>query len=146
MSPKLRVLLVQSDRDDREMYSEFFRHHGCQPISASTARDALSLAPMADIIVTGILLLGDIDGVEFITRLKADERTKDLPVIVLTTCAWKTDRERAESAGCDVFLAKPCLPDDLMREMRRALALRRAPKPQPAKMPPASTARHRRTS
>jgi len=62
------------------------------------------------------------DGIEFIARLKRHERTKRIPVIVVTACAWKSDCERAEEAGCDVFLSKPCLPDLLLREVRLLLA------------------------
>ena len=47
---------------------------------------------------------------------------KTIPVTALTVCAWQTERERAENAGCEAFLAKPCLPDALLREVRRVLA------------------------
>ena len=116
------VLLVQADADSREMYTEFFRYEGLLPVPVSNARDGLTVARRTDIVVTGLLLPGDIDGIEFIARLKRDERTKRIPLIVLTACAWKSDRERAEKAGCDVFLAKPCLPDHLLREVRLLLA------------------------
>jgi two-component system cell cycle response regulator DivK len=120
--PAAVVVLLQGDADSREMYAEYFRCHGLQPVPVLTARDGLTVAPKADVIVTGLLLPGDMDGIEFIARLKRDERTKRIPVIVLTACAWKSDRERAEEAGCDLFLPKPCLPDDLLREVRRLLA------------------------
>lgn len=121
------VLLIQADADSREMYTEFFRYEGLLPVPVSNARDGLTVARRADIIVTGLLLPGDIDGIEFIARLKRDERTKRIPLIVLTACAWKSDRERAEEAGCDVFLAKPCLPDHLLREVRLLLAASKLP-------------------
>ena len=122
LMPAPVVLLVQADADSREMYTEFFRYEGLLPVPVSNARDGLTVARRADIVVTGLLLPGDIDGIEFIARLKRDERTKRIPLIVLTACAWKSDRERAEKAGCDVFLAKPCLPDHLLREVRLLLA------------------------
>ena len=115
-TPGAVVLLVQGDDDSREMYAEFFRYEGFLPVPVSNARDGLTVARKADVIVTSLLLPGDIDGIEFIARLKRDERTKRIPLIVLTACAWKSDRDRAEEAGCDVFLAKPCLPDLLLRE------------------------------
>ena len=121
-APAAVVLLVQADADSREMYTEFFRYEGFLPVPVSNARDGLTVARKADVIVTGLLLPGDIDGIEFIARLKRDERTKRIPLIVLTACAWKSDRDRAEEAGCDVFLAKPCLPDQLLREVRVLLA------------------------
>ena len=120
--PSAVVLLVQADADSREMYTELFRYEGLLPVPVSNARDGLTVARKADVIVTGLLLPGDIDGIEFIARLKRDERTKRIPLIVLTACAWKSDRERAEEAGCDAFLAKPCLPDHLLREVRLLLA------------------------
>jgi two-component system cell cycle response regulator DivK len=116
------LLLVQVDVDQRERYAAFLRHHGFLTIPIATASDALRLAPHADVIVTETLLPGRIDGFEFIARLKRDERTKTIPVIVLTVCAWHAERERAEKAGCDAFLANPCLPDALLREVRHVLA------------------------
>ena len=124
------VLLVQPSGDDGlEMYEEFLRHQGFAPIAVTNGSDALSAAPQADVVVTGILLTGTIDGIELISRLRAEERTKHIPIVVLTSCVWPTERERARSAGCDVFLPKPCLPDELLLEVRRVLPrskLRRA--------------------
>ena len=116
------LLLVHVDGDSREMYAEFLRDHGFLPIPVKTASDALTVAPHADVIVTETLLPGRMDGIEFIARLKCDERTRTIPVIALTVCAWQSERERAEKAGCEAFLAKPCLPDALLREVRRVLA------------------------
>ena len=117
------VLLVQQSHDDGlEMYTEFLRYHGLALMTVSNARDALVLAPQADIMVTGINLDDPMDGVELVSRLRHDDGTMHTPIIVLTACAWSRDRERAEHAGCDVFLPKPCLPNDLLREVRRLLA------------------------
>jgi CheY-like chemotaxis protein len=116
------ALLVQPEHDDRDMYAEFLQYEGLAHICVSSARQAMTIAPRADVIVTALRLPGEIDGVEFITRLKRDARTSHIPIVVLTACAWKADRNRAEAAGCDVFLSKPCLPGDLLRELRRLLA------------------------
>jgi two-component system, cell cycle response regulator DivK len=146
MSSELVVLLVQPERDDRKMYAEFFRDQGWRVMAVSTAHDALRIAPMADVIITGILLPGHIDGVELIARLKGRERTRRIPVVVLTACAWDAERERAENAGCEAFLSKPCLPSDLVGTVGRVLALRRVPKPQSVSMRPAEASRIRRKS
>jgi CheY-like chemotaxis protein len=115
-------LLVQQDADNREMYAEFLRHKGLTPVAVSTGADALLAAPTADVIVTGILLSGEMDGLELIRELRVNEATRVTPIIVLTACAWTTERERAERAGCDAFLSKPCAPDELVREILRVLA------------------------
>jgi two-component system, cell cycle response regulator DivK len=123
------VLLVQQSRDDSlEMYAEFLRYHGLAVIAVSDTRDALVEAPQADIVVTGMNLDDPMDGVgvELVARLRHDDCTRSTPIIVLTACAWPKDRERAEGAGCDVFLLKPCLPNDLLREVWQLLTATRS--------------------
>jgi two-component system cell cycle response regulator DivK len=116
------VLLVQPSRDDGlEMYAEFLRYSGLAPVAVSNATDALTFASEADVIVTGIVLDGPMDGVELVSRLRGDEGTMHKPIIVLTTSAWPRVQERAEHAGCNVFLSKPCLPDALLRDVRLLL-------------------------
>jgi DNA-binding response OmpR family regulator len=116
------VLLVQSEHDDGlEMYVDYLRYSGFRAIAVSNVRDALTFAPEADVIVTGIVLDDTMDGVELVSRLRGDAGTIHKPIIVLTACTWRQERERAEHAGCDVFLSKPCLPDALLREVRLLL-------------------------
>jgi two-component system cell cycle response regulator DivK len=115
------VLLVQRN-DDAEMYAEFLTHEGVTPLVASNAVDAVDAALRSDIVITGIRLNGELTGLDLIARLRADERTRDLPIIVLTASAWRIERERALNAGCDLFLPKPCLPEDLLRHVHLLLA------------------------
>ena len=115
------VLLVQQRGDGLEMYVEFLRYSGCAAITATNGTDALMLARTADIIITGIRLDGRTDGVELVSYLRADEGTMHKPIIVLTASAWPHVQARAERAGCNVFLPKPCLPDALLREVHRLL-------------------------
>jgi two-component system, cell cycle response regulator DivK len=125
------VLLVQPSNDDGlEMYAEFLCYSGLAPRAISNATEALTFAPEADIIVTGIILDGHMDGVEFVSRLRGDDGTMHKPIIVLTTCASPQAQVRAEYAGCDVFLSKPCLPDALLREVRLLLPSHAASLPQ----------------
>ena len=121
------VLLVQAPCDDSlEMYAEFLRYNGLAVIPVSHPSDALMLAPQADIVVTGIMLHDSMDGVELVSRLRHDDGTRSTPIVVLTACAWPTDRARAEGAGCDVFLPKPCLPNDLLGEVQQLLTATRS--------------------
>jgi CheY-like chemotaxis protein len=103
------------------MYEEFLRHHDLAPCCPSDASEALGMASTADVIVTGLQLPGPIDGFEFMQRLRACEQTKDTPIIVLTAWTRSPDRRLAADAGCTAFLSKPCLPDVLLTEIRRAL-------------------------
>jgi DNA-binding response OmpR family regulator len=116
------VLLIQPERDDRDMYAQFLRYAGITPIILSDAAPALVLAPDSHVIVTELLLPGSMDGIEFIVRLRSNRSTNGVPIVVLTSLAWDTERERAQRAGCDIFLPKPCLPDRLLHEIRWLLA------------------------
>ena len=66
-------------------------------------------------------------------QLRADERTRPTPVIVLTACALDSERQRAEDAGCSAFLAKPCFPETLLHTVQRVVAQSEAVKGRPAK-------------
>ena len=116
------VLLVQDRPDDRTMYAEYLRLRGFAPLEITTTDQALSLAGNADVIVTGVRVSGSFDGLELVRRLRADVRTQSKLIIVLTAWALDPSREQAVAAGCDVFLTKPCLPQTLVREIRRGLA------------------------
>ena len=115
------VVLVQPERDDRDMYAEYLAHMGLTPICVQDADAALRLACRADIIVTELLLPGALDGYELIQRLKNSAPTGNIPIVVLTVCVWTAEQARARSAGGDAFLSKPCLPHALLRELCRML-------------------------
>jgi two-component system cell cycle response regulator DivK len=122
------VLLVGSAQDDRVMYAEYLRIAEFHTVEINDTADALALAETADVIVTGVRVPGPFDGIELLRRLRADGRTKDKPIIVLTACTFQPDQQRAYSAGCDGFLPKPCLPDTLVSEIRRAMVNRSLPR------------------
>jgi len=116
------VLLAQPLDAGLHIYADCLCKHGLAVIAVSEAWDALIAAPKADIIVTEILLAGSMDGVGLIGRLRRNERAERRPIIVLTEYAWDAERERATRAGCDLFLAKPCLPSELLRHVRASVA------------------------
>jgi DNA-binding response OmpR family regulator len=104
------------------MYAAYLRAHEFAAVEVQTTDDALQAASTADVIVTGIRIVGSFDGIELVRRLRQDERTKNTPLIVLTACAFEPDQSRAQMAGCDVFLPKPCLPETLLAEVERLMA------------------------
>jgi CheY-like chemotaxis protein len=128
------VLLVEDQQDDRAMYAEYLRLRGFDPIEIATTDEAVPRAADSDVIVTGIRVSGSFDGLELVRRLRADIRTSSKPVIVLTAWAIEPAREQAVAAGCDLFLPKPCLPDVLVTEIQRVLALRSGPRPRAARL------------
>ncbi len=69
------------------------------------------------------LSLPGMDGWTATRMLKTDPRTREIPVVALTGNARADASAAARDAGCDAFIVKPCLPDDMVAAVRRVLAL-----------------------
>jgi CheY-like chemotaxis protein len=117
-----RVLVVDDYPDAREMYMEYLEYSGFDVIEASNGMEALQrAADSAPDIILMDLSLPVMDGWEATRRLKADKKTSEIPVVALTGHALAGISEGAKKAGCDAFVTKPCLPEDLVVEIRRVL-------------------------
>ena len=122
------VLVVDDFQDNREMYCEYLAFAGFRVIEAANGQEAVDQAfeKLPDVIIMD-LSLPVMDGWEATRLLKRDARTRTIPVVALTGHALAGHSKGARDAGCDAFLAKPCLPDQLVAEIRRMLALPRDP-------------------
>ncbi len=120
------VLVVDDYQDAREMCSEFLAFSGFQ---VAEARDGLEAIEKARALLPDVILmdlsLPRMDGWEATRQLKQDERTREIPVVALTGHALAGHSDGAKEAGCDSFLTKPCLPDQMVAEVRRMLDLTR---------------------
>jgi CheY-like chemotaxis protein len=119
---RFTILLVEDFDDARELYAICLRASGYEVIEAATGDEAVALARSAapDLILMDMLLPG-IDGWQATAELKQDPRLKHVPIVALTAHALSDERERVSKLGCDGFLAKPCLPPDLIRTVDRIL-------------------------
>jgi two-component system, cell cycle response regulator DivK len=109
------VLLVEDDRDGRILFAEWLQHSGFRVEQAHNGLQALERAfdLLPDAILTDLNIPG-IDGYELTRRLKNDARTERIPVLAVTGYVpFTQDPSRADRAGCDAILPKPCLPEDL---------------------------------
>ena len=125
----LSVLLVEDDRDGRRMYAQWLAGAGFHVEEAHNGLQALERAFDArpDVVVTDLHIPG-IDGFELTRRLKKDPRTRDVPVLAVTGyAAFASDPARAQRAGCDAVLPKPCSPEDLEAAIRTLIQERARP-------------------
>jgi len=122
VSPKL-LLLVDHDSDTRGMYAEFLRFDSWHVEEALDGREALATAvsQQPDIIVTDTHLTG-LSGYELCEFLRLDPSTRDIPIIVVTADVFPADVLRAKTAGADLVLTKPCLPEALSDAANQLLA------------------------
>ena len=116
------ILVVDDYQDAREMYAEYLQFSGFRVAEARNGNEAVdqAFALLPDLILMDLSLPGK-DGWEATKELKADSRTRHIPIVALTGHALAGASDGAKKAGCDSFVTKPCLPDDLVVEVRRML-------------------------
>ena len=114
------VLVVEDDPETRQFYSEALARDGFVTHQAHNGNQAfakaLEISP--DLILTDIAVPG-IDGIELCRRLRADARTRAVPVLAVTGYGDRHYPDRARVAGADQVLIKPCDAELLVREARR---------------------------
>jgi CheY-like chemotaxis protein len=122
VQPGRSVLIIEDEQDTREVYAELLAHVGFDVVTARTGTEGFTRAceTLPDVILTD-LGLPSIDGWEMIRRLKADSRTRDIPIVVVTGRFTPTVRDVAARLGCKSLLLKPCLPGELIAELERTL-------------------------
>ena len=108
--------------DLREAYVDWFTFKGFRVESAADGLETLAkahaLSPLA--VVMDVSLPG-LDGLEVARRLRADNRTRTVPLIAITGHGGEEIVARTMAAGFDTYLLKPCLPDRLLSEVKRLL-------------------------
>jgi two-component system cell cycle response regulator DivK len=127
MRTKAVILLVEDFVDARDMYREYLEFSGFTVETAGDGHEAIAKAHEhnPDLVLMDLSLPG-LDGWEATKRLRADPATAHLTIVALSAHALASDWERARLAGCDGFIAKPCLPQDLVDEMAGYLRAARA--------------------
>ncbi|HVH44917.1 MAG TPA: response regulator [Labilithrix sp.] len=116
------VLVVDDFEDNRAMYVEYLQFQGFRVVEAVNGAEAVErTVDLLPLVVVMDLSLPVMDGWEATRRIKADERTKHIRVIALTGHAEPAHAKKALDAGCDDFVAKPCLPENLLAKIREHL-------------------------
>jgi two-component system, cell cycle response regulator DivK len=103
-----RVLVVEDNEKNMKLFRDVLQAKGYEIVEATTGERAVELAiEHGPALVLMDIQLPDIDGVEALGRLRADERTASIPVLALTAQAMEGDRERFLAAGFDGYVSKP---------------------------------------
>jgi two-component system cell cycle response regulator DivK len=115
-----RVLVVEDNEKSMKLFRDVLMAKGYLALEATTGGQAVELAAehAPDLVLMDIQL-PDIDGVEALSQLRADERTASIPVLALTAQAMQGDRERFLAAGFDGYISKPVNVVELLGAVRR---------------------------
>jgi CheY-like chemotaxis protein len=117
------VLLAEDFEDARELYRDYLEFSGFTVDTAANGREAVehAIALQPDLILMDASM-PVLDGWQATRELKANPATRHIPVLALTAHAFDDAKQQASSVGCDGFVTKPCLPDDLVTRVRATLA------------------------
>ena len=116
---ELSLLVVDDSDDTREMYAMYFESVGVRVTAAANGFSALHAVKHArpDAVVMDLAMPG-LTGWDVIRSLRADPATRSIPIVVVS---GQPERESALAAGAALFLLKPCLPHQLLAQIRQLL-------------------------
>ena len=120
---KKKVMWVEDDSFLGDIIARKLSMQGCGLVHATEGEEALKLLEKEspDLILLDILLSG-IDGFEILRRIKENEKTKKVPVILLSNLGQKEDVEKGKSLGAARFLIKATVTlDEIVEEIKTVL-------------------------
>jgi cyclic di-GMP phosphodiesterase len=122
MSRQPRVLIVDDLPENREILLGLLETEGYALEAASDGQEAVerALADPPDVILMDVAM-PRLDGFEACRRLKSDERTHLVPIVLVTGLVAREDRIQGIAAGCDDFLTKPVDSEQLLARTRNLL-------------------------
>jgi DNA-binding response OmpR family regulator len=120
--PKAKILIVDDEEDILELVRYNLAREGYQTLCAAGGQEALKLVRQTaiDLMVLD-LMLPDVDGLEVARQLKADSRSADLPIVMLTAKGEEADIITGLELGADDYITKPFSPKILLARVKAVL-------------------------
>jgi len=117
------ILIIEDNEKNRKLARDVLQVKGYQTIESETAEEGLKLAAEKSpaLILMDILLPG-MDGITAMKQLKADTRTKSIPIIAFTASAMTNNRTSMLAEGFDGYQTKPISLKEFIGEVERVLA------------------------
>ncbi|MEK6530217.1 MAG: response regulator [candidate division NC10 bacterium] len=121
------ILIVEDNEKNRKLVRDVLQHTGYKTLEAETGEDGVRLAQESHpaLVLMDIQLPG-MNGIEALGRLRADAKTKKIPVIAVTASAMTHDRAKIMSAGFDGYQSKPINVKEFLVAVREMLDRPRA--------------------
>jgi two-component system cell cycle response regulator DivK len=114
-----RILVVEDNEKNMKLFRDVLGATGYRTLEATTGGEAVEVATeLAPDLVLMDIQMPEVDGVEALRRLRADERTAAIPVFAVTAQAMQGDRERFLAEGFDGYLSKPVNVSELLGTVR----------------------------
>jgi CheY-like chemotaxis protein len=122
------ILIIEDNEKNRKLVRDVLQVKGYNTIETETAEEGLKLAQQQSpaLILMDIQLPG-MDGITALKQLRADPKTKSIPVIAITASAMTHNRETLLAEGFDGYQTKPISVKSFLEELRRVLDAPRKP-------------------
>lgn len=119
---KEKILIVEDEKDIVKMLEYNLKKEGFRVITAYDGEDAIDLATREhpDIVLLDLMLPG-MDGLEVCKSLKAQNKSKDIPIIMLTAKSQEADKVLGLELGADDYVTKPFSPRELLARIKAVL-------------------------
>jgi two-component system cell cycle response regulator DivK len=116
------VLIVEDNEKNMKLARDVLQAKGYQTLEAVTGEDGVRLAMenKPDLVLMDIQLPG-INGIEAFKQIRADAKTRGIPVVALTASVTPTDRSAINAAGFDAFLGKPINLKEFLDTVKRLI-------------------------
>ena len=116
------ILVVEDEPDIRDLLEFTISRSGFDIYEAESAEDALKILDrgIPELIIIDWMLPG-MDGIDLAKKLRSDDLTKDLPIIMLTARGEEADKLRSFEVGIDDYVTKPFSPKELMARIKALL-------------------------
>jgi CheY-like chemotaxis protein len=122
-----RVLVVDDDPQVLRLLRVNFELEGYDVAAASSGKEALETiaAEAPDVVVCDVMMPG-MDGFEVVRRIRSNEATAGLPIVMLSAKAMGSDARKGLEAGADEYVTKPFDPAELIEVVARLLGSKRS--------------------
>jgi two-component system, cell cycle response regulator DivK len=120
------ILIVEDNDKNRKLVRDVLQVKGYQTVESETAEEGIKLAvDKAPALILMDIQLPGIDGITALKKLRADPKTKNIPVIAITASAMTHNRQTMLAEGFDGYQTKPISVKDFLNEVQRVLDARR---------------------
>jgi two-component system alkaline phosphatase synthesis response regulator PhoP len=118
-----KILIAEDERDIRDLITFTLRFAGYEVVAASNGEEAVTLAlqEIPDLIISDVRM-PRMNGYEACEKIKAEEKTKDIPVIFLSAKGQDAEIQTGLNVGAAEYLLKPFAPDQLTSRIQAVLA------------------------